>query len=551
MQPSHSYEDFIELTKLLVGQPSITGTTGEVAIAEQIESWLKSLPYFCQFPQQVWTQPVPGDALGRKNVFALVRATHVNTRTVVLHSHIDTVGVQDYGPLQELAFRPEPLQEALLQSTRDEGVRAHAASPHWLFGRGSLDMKSGLAVQMKLIESWSQNPDALPGNILLMANPSEETHHGGMLAALSELLRLRDETGLQYLCAINSDYVTSEVPADETRYIYTGTTGKLLLNAYIRGRETHVGQAFKGFDPLMVLTELLQEMNYNTELVESAGDEVTQPPIALYARDRKASYNVQTTGSASAYWNWYTLAASPADVLTVATKHAEIAARRAETRWQEHARRMNDLAGNEPTSVVPEKMPVYSFAEWYEQLPEPAQRRVDAVMADNYTDLLDNLDLREVIQIMVDRAMDAAGGTTPVLLLYFTPPYLPHNYVQAGTTDDDRVLQSLEEAARIVAHKHAEKLMVRRYFPYLSDSSFLRLMMQNNKIGSLMNNFPGWGNVFDIPLQQVEKLSIPAINLGVYGFDAHQPTERLYLPYSFGVLPELIREVVQRILVSD
>lgn len=554
-------KELVELTTALVAQPSVTGTPGEADLANQVQKWFMTLPYFQDHPENLWIQDVPDDELGRKNVFALVRGTkgrsgNAGSGTILFHSHMDTVGIQDYGSLQDLAFDTRQLKLALADITTDETLLEHLKSEDWLFGRGALDMKSGLAVQMKVIEYWSNRTEELPGNLLMMANPSEETHHGGMLASLSELLRLREELGLEYLCAVNSDYVTALYPGDPMRYIYTGTTGKLLLNVYIRGLETHVGQAFAGLDPILVLAELLREFNYNTEWVEQVQGEATQPPVALHVRDCKQSYNVQTTGSAVAYWNWFTLDASPLQVLAKAKDGAERAVARALENRNDHAARQIQLLGYGASTrqrAVEEnaiQMPVFTFAQWLEQLNEQTRIKVYKVLADEYSELSAQLDARQVVQVMLERALEAAESSDPILLLYFTPPFLPHNYIDGGTQRGEALLSALRKAADEVSLEFGEPFSFQRYFPYLSDSSFLRLMIGESEIDGFIQNCPGWGNLFELPLKKSKALDIPALNLGVYGFDAHKPTERLHIPYSFGILPELINRSIVRILAE-
>lgn len=47
---------------------------------------------------------------------------------------------------------------------------------------------------------------------------------------------------------------------------------------------------------------------------------------------------------------------------------------------------------------------------------------------------------------------------------------------------------------------------------------------------------------------EIKKLNISAINYGCYGKDAHKWSERIYKPYSFGVLPKLIIKTVEKFM---
>ena len=50
--------------------------------------------------------------------------------------------------------------------------------------------------------------------------------------------------------------------------------------------------------------------------------------------------------------------------------------------------------------------------------------------------------------------------------------------------------------------------------------------------------------LYNVPLDKIKKLNIPAINYGCFGKDAHKWTERVYMPYSFNVLPKLILNTI-------
>ena len=105
------------LTKDLVGIRSVNGTAGEREVAEFILRWLRSFPYFAAHPERAFTQEIPGDRLGRENVFAYVHGTKKAgtgpRRTLVWHGHIDTVGTEDFGALEPWANDPDALLEKL------------------------------------------------------------------------------------------------------------------------------------------------------------------------------------------------------------------------------------------------------------------------------------------------------------------------------------------------------------------------------------------------------------------------------------------------------
>jgi arginine utilization protein RocB len=62
----------------------------------------------------------------------------------------------------------------------------------------------------------------------------------------------------------------------------------------------------------------------------------------------------------------------------------------------------------------------------------------------------------------------------------------------------------------------------------------------------IAREMPGWGSAYSLPLQTMAELSIPVCNLGPYGKDAHQWTERLDVDYATRVLPALSMAVIEQ-----
>jgi arginine utilization protein RocB len=96
-------------------------------------------------------------------------------------------------------------------------------------------------------------------------------------------------------------------------------------------------------------------------------------------------------------------------------------------------------------------------------------------------------------------------------------------------------------------------LLIREFYPYISDLSYLRLD-PGMDLTALKANMPLWSDDFppasggySLPFEEIRRLGLPMINLGPYGWGAHQRGERLLQSYSFGVLPQLILEVIERL----
>ena len=172
------FDEIRELTKKLVAIPSINTTVGEREIALYIKDYLSEIPYFQKHPDYIILQELEKDYYDRLNVFAYIKGEKTESKdTVLLHGHIDTVGIEDYKGLKDYAFDTVNLAEKLTEMELPEEVLKDLHSGDYMFGRGACDMKSGDAVFLVLLKKLSEHPEKLKGNILLSLNPMEILLH--------------------------------------------------------------------------------------------------------------------------------------------------------------------------------------------------------------------------------------------------------------------------------------------------------------------------------------------------------------------------------------
>lgn len=542
------YEQVELISTKLIEIPSINGTKGEVEIAEWIKEVLLSFPYFKENPEQVWEQPLKDDPLGRKNIFAWVKGNHDSKRTIIFHSHLDTVGVDDYGAIKDKAFSPNELLEFFKNYDHDPQLKADAQSGEWLFGRGSSDMKSGIAVHLANVLYFTNHLDELPGNIILMVNPVEENEHTGVIESIYEIERLQQEEGLEFIMAINNDFVTPLYDGDVTRYIYTGAVGKLLPCFLIAGREAHVGQTLTGIDPSLIAAEINRRVNNNMQLAENIAGELVLPPTSLLQRDRKESYNVQTAGKAYLYFNYFIYKDSPQDVLYKLKEIAQHACQYVEEymkkEYEEFIQRTEIPATKLSWKV--EVSTLHELVQELEALGVDTKKISSSIVAAN-----PDMEPRMLAFKIVEALQEKDPQKRPRVVIFFAPPYCPHNYLLEDSERDKELLTLLTKVLDRLSEETKEKFAIKKFFPYLSDSSYLSLHDTDEEIASLINNFPEWDSIYPVPVKKIRELNIPSINIGIYGKDAHKWTERVYKPYTFGVLPKVIRETTKTILRGE
>ncbi|PPA72454.1 M20/M25/M40 family metallo-hydrolase [Jeotgalibacillus proteolyticus] len=524
-----------QFTRELVKRKSYTGTPGEAGKADFILSIIKSFPYFEQNPDEVWAQTIPNDPQGRKNIWARLKGSQ--PKSVLFHSHIDTVGTDDFGVLQSIAHDPDALQAYFSSYEGDERAREQALSGDWLFGRGSLDMQSGAAIHLANLLYLSEQNEPLNGNMLFLFNPDEESEHAGMLAALHELKRMKDE-GYQFAAAINNDFIAPMHDTDDVKYIYTGAAGKVLPSFYIYGREAHVGDVLTAIDPTLVGSEINRKINQNLDLVEKLEGEYVLPPACLYFKEDKHDYNVQTAVSARLYFNYFVFEQTAKDVMdklrSITRETVNELKTLSEKRYSEFR-----ISHGFPPSNWSWDMDVCTYEELQNELREkglPVDEVLDEV-AQNWL----GKDRRDASFALVEALQQLDPDKKPRVIMFFAPPFLPHNYLNEQYEFGAEIQEKLFKRLEVVSNESGEVFATKRFFPYLADGSYLSLHESEEEVNVLKKNMPRMSQIYPLRIDLIRSINIPSINIGVYGRDGHKWTERVYKPYTFHVLPGLIR----------
>lgn len=527
------------LAKELVQIPSVNSSAhGEADISKRVFEILSSFPYYQEHSNLVWEAPMKNDPLQRRNVFAFFPKAD-SKKIVLLHAHIDTVGVEDFGKQKPDAFSPDRLLRFFENYEADAELQRDALSGDWAFGRGMLDMKSGMAVHLANLLHYSLNPEELPFSLLLMGNPVEENDHTGVIASLPELLAFKRK-GYEIVIAVNTDFVSPLYEGDSTRYLYTGAAGKILPCFYIKGRETHVGSTLQGIDPTLLSSAINLAINTNPDLCELIDDEEVLPSSALQQRDCKDFYNVQTAKVAHLYFNTFLYERSVTEVLTVLRGAAEEAVREVTDKLDARLAEYRARVGV-PIGTIDHEVKVLLFEDY---LRECSEKGVDtsAIIADTLNKY-GSEDKRAFGFRVIDALEHATGDDSAKVILFLAPPFCPHNGIETNSSVDRAISDAMEK----IGEEQGQTFKKRRFFPFLSDSSYLSMSETKEEILTLIQNFPGMESIYPLPTDDIQELSIPAVNLGVFGKGAHTWKERIYKPYSYEVLPQLIRKVISNL----
>lgn len=540
-----------ELAVMLTRQRSVTETVEEQLVTEKVAHFFQDFTYFKEHPEDLITVPAPNDPWGRKSVISVLRGKKdaKNKKTVILIGHTDTVGISDYGDLKDFAHLPYELTEKL-RDRKDQlpiEVQEDLDSGDYLFGRGIFDMKAGNAIIMSLMEEIEKDLENFSGNIIYCAVCDEEANSVGMRSCVPKLVELKENNQFEYSALINTDYMTSEYPGDQNKYVYVGTVGKLMPTFYVVGKETHVGEAFKGLDPNQIVAELTRRINLNTDLCDIVEGEVTLPPMSLKQQDLKPEYSVQTAKTAHAFYNFSTHYSTPDMVLEKMRGVAIDAFEAVLTDINDQYAKYCGLSGR-TYEALPFKAKVMTYNELYA-----------AVRAEKGKDLDDELEtLRR--KWLIDETIDDRDyalkevewlqmmwtNQEPVIVTYFTPPYYPHIYVEGKTNQEKQLLEAVKNAVDTTETDY--QLVYKKFFPYISDLSYAAAPREADAVDALKKNMPGFGVKYSLPLEEMQQLQLPVVDIGPFGKDSHKFTERLEKNYSFNVAPILVKKTVMNLL---
>jgi arginine utilization protein RocB len=581
MQNKIWFDEILNLTKTLMGIVSVSPNIEDENKCADVIRDLTLAPYQNGKQPDVFSEFWFAED-GRKNFACLLRSKKKPNKTIILMAHFDTVGIDDFARYgnPEIAFQPDKLAEAMKKyfesksnpapatvlggddalSISEQSAWNHLQTGLWLFGRGCVDMKSGVAINIALMRAFAKPDengnrliDELDGNLLLLACPDEETESVGVLSAVPNLLKLREKENLEYIGVINTDYTAPRDENENIRFIYSGTVGKLLPSFYILGVRTHVGEIFRGVDASQIAAELVREINLNPVWIDtwtgSLGDErlteIAVPPVALQMRDLKPSYNVETAGDAFVYVNWLTLQITPLEATKIMTDAAKQALGQVVKRIEKSYTEFNRLGGQSQTP--PEW---YESVITYDELCEKSSAQLKNENLENWIkNKVDTLsiktkDSRELSCLLIAELSKLSKLNGPAIVTFFSPPYYPSVLPQDN---------ELTQAVASVLSEFDEEIQFCAFYPYISDLSYLRLDHADGveSLKKFMPLFDLENKIYSLDsnkLNEIKSLNCPVINIGPFGRDAHGLYERVYMPYSFETAPQIIFQTIKQAL---
>ncbi len=202
--------DIIDLTKQLISIPSQIGQTTEIEAF--VASYLEKVP-----DAEVELQPVPGHG---NNV--IVKVIHdTSLPTILINGHLDTVEICK-------GWEHDPFQPVI------DGDR--------LYGLGSADMQSGVAVGMKAFEMLAKLKNI---NVIFAGTVDEEGDSTGAFVLL--------DSGMEAdLCLI---------PEPSSGTLMMGCRGRVVFQVECRGTSAHGAKPEDGVNAISEASRFISKLN--------------------------------------------------------------------------------------------------------------------------------------------------------------------------------------------------------------------------------------------------------------------------------------------------
>lgn len=526
----------------LVSVPGIAGTEAEGLTAEKILHILETIHYFNEHPENLNMMKIQGDPLNRSFVSALFCSSKPSKKTVILTGHLDVVDVEDFGHLKELAFNPIELQKRIKELPLNKEAVEDLESGDYIFGRGTADMKYGLAVHIELLRELSMRDD-FEGNILFLAVPGEESNSEGMLAAVPHLLDLNKRFGYEYAGLFVSECCIPTEMGDNKKRIYLGTSGKVMPLFLFVGKETHVYESYTGLNPNLLAGELNRLLELNPDFCDSDRGNMTPPPTCLKHMDLKELYSVQTPLMAASYYNVLTLKLSIEELMDNLKKLSLHAFNNTLDIIEEKVNRYASISDRNSLRERIEPK-VLTYEEVYKKVKEIKGEEFDKYIEEKIEEWTkNNKDLQTIaINIMKETYLNYPDKS-PSIIIGFAPPYYPDKHLKEEKPGDKKLLQIVDEIVEHAKDNFNTNIEKDHYYMALCDLSYTGVEDREG-LNTIASNILGINKCYNLPVEELGQLDIPSVVFGGFGKDFHKFSERLNVPYSFEVVPKLYEKAI-------
>jgi arginine utilization protein RocB len=384
----------------------------------------------------------------------------------------------------------------------------------------------------------------------LIAVPDEENLSAGMRSAVRLLSELQDKYNLKYKLMINTE--PHQRKDDETGVFSEGSVGKIMPFVYVRGYLAHAGKVFEGLNPIHIMSKVVSRTELNMDFSDVVGKEAAPPPTWLYLKDSKEQYDVSMPLSVKGCFGILTLNQTPQSILEKVKNICEESFDEVIDDMNNSFRRFAKATGL-PLKYLQWESKVVNFQELFKE----AEAAYGDEFIREYNKELEilgkklkgneisiihcNFELIEFIYGYID-------DIKPRIVYGLIPPYYP-NVSNLFIDDLDENVSSLSDnLKKFTKEEFNQNYNTEYFYTGISDLSYSSIEKSGEIYKALEESMPLLGQFYNVPVELIEKISMPCINIGPWGKDFHKMTERVNKEDLYIRTPRIINKAISLIL---
>lgn len=532
------------ILRTLVSYHSISGTELEQGVEKYVHRYIGEIPYFKKKPNQFGNLEIPEDPFRRSVPYGVVIGK--TRKTVILSGHLDVVETDVYGEAKDLAFSmTEELENKLSTMELSYSQRKDLESKEWFWGRGTADMKGGIAISMALLKKYAEMAERgeLEGTYIFIGVADEECYSAGMRATIPLYRKLKEEFDLEYKLLIDpepSDYENGN------QVLSLGTVGKNLPVIMTQGKLSHVGKYFNGINALNMLNGIFNKTNGSLDFVDTYKGEANMPPAWQYMKDMKEFYDVSLPYRACGYISILSYTRTSEEILKkLKAIGEEVFKEEVEKLNNEYKefKLLNKFAEDIEIEFEPH---IYTVKELCEILKSKDEGRYNEFYNRVYEESLELIhngkSYPEATIYFMNKLLDFTEIKTPIILIGMAPPYYPATHSDHIEGKEGYGSKIFNFANNISTEKYGQPLTCQHFFNGICDNSYTSL--PNINFNEISGNYPLWGRGYILDLEGIRDLSVPAILYGPIGIEYHQWTERVNKKSLLEITPNVMNEII-------
>jgi arginine utilization protein RocB len=299
------------------------------------------------------------------------------------------------------------------------------------------------------------------------------------------------------------------------------------------------------------MAKIVEKLDLIPDLIDSVDGIASPAPTFLYLKDTKNIYDVSLPMAASGYMSVMFLKKSVSGIMELVRKKCVEAFEEVITDIQSSFESYANV-NNGNASALPWRANV----KFYSELREEAIRDSGAKFNEDFAELTEfiggkiasgAMSLVDASHRVIEHTLRYVRDVSPTVVIALTPPYYPvvgNSMLEAGTENIDRLADDIIARAR---NKSGDEY-VKYYIVGMSDLSYF---MQNPSPGDnayVRDNMLLWGDIYDIPFDDLDEISMPVMNIGPWGKDIHKYTERVFREDLISRTPDLTAFAIERVL---